>query len=70
MSDASRMRDTSKRNCIFVVTKYLTKITICHTREVVKHKLLHADYVVLCRQFYNLYIISRDVMMTKCAKVW
>jgi len=31
MSDASRLRDTSKRNRIFVVTKKLTKITMPHT---------------------------------------
>jgi len=45
MSDASFLRDTSKGNCIFVVTKNLQK-SPCHTREVLKHKLHHADYVV------------------------
>jgi len=45
MSGASRFRDASKHNCIFVVTKNLQK-SPCHTREVVKHESLHADYVV------------------------
>jgi len=31
MSDASRLRDTSKRNYIFVLTEKLTKITMPHT---------------------------------------
>jgi len=45
MSGPSRLRDTSKHNCIFVVTKNSQK-SPCHTREVVKHESLHADYAV------------------------
>jgi len=43
MSDPSRLVDTSKRNCICLVTKN-SQNSLRHTLEIVKNGALHADH--------------------------